>query len=199
MHHLGETRSASHRNYALLTPETFVRAPLPGMSRATAIVHTSPAMGAAFTQYTAEFEEGGSLGPAAAQRFVYTLEGELQVKAGGQSHRLAPGGYAYLPVDGPSITSPAGSAARLSLGATPVRPCPPREDLSVRQFSDSRAAESTGGNRAPEWAASNFDDAAQHRIPRGAVRFGAKSRGLLVAHHDFLIGIPLNRTTSEAK
>ena len=77
MNHLGHTRSASHRNHAIFTPDTFVRAPLPGMTRATAIVHAAPALGAAFTQYTAEFEPGGTLGPTAAQRFVYVLEGEL--------------------------------------------------------------------------------------------------------------------------
>ena len=51
------TRSASHHDHRLQTPETFVRAPLPGMRNATAIVHTSPAGGSAFVQYTAEFEE----------------------------------------------------------------------------------------------------------------------------------------------
>jgi (S)-ureidoglycine aminohydrolase len=97
MHQLGQTRSASARNHALFTPETFVRAPLPGMLGATAIVHTSPAMGAAFTQYSAEFDAGGQLGPSAAQRFVYVLEGQLSVQVNGRRHTLPPGGYAYLP------------------------------------------------------------------------------------------------------
>ena len=30
MNHLGQTRSVAHRNHAVLTPDTFVRAPLPG-------------------------------------------------------------------------------------------------------------------------------------------------------------------------
>ena len=97
MHQLGETRSASARNHALFTPDTFVRAPLPGMSRVTAIAHASPALGAAFTQYTAEFEAGGNLGPASTQRFVYVLEGELVVTLGRKRHMLRPGGFAYLP------------------------------------------------------------------------------------------------------
>ncbi len=42
------------------------------------MVHVGPALGAKFTQYTAEFEPGGSLGPAQGQRFVYVLEGELE-------------------------------------------------------------------------------------------------------------------------
>jgi len=97
MHHLGLTRSASERNHALLTPETFVRAPLPGMRNANAIVHTSPAMGAGFTQYTAEFEAGGTLGPPAGQRFIYVIEGELGVSGGQKREALAGGGFAYMP------------------------------------------------------------------------------------------------------
>jgi (S)-ureidoglycine aminohydrolase len=77
----------------LLTPETFVRAPLPGMERATAIVHVSPAVGAGFTEYTVEFEAGGSMLPAAEQRFVYVLEGELNVLG----RALGPDQYAYVP------------------------------------------------------------------------------------------------------
>ena len=49
MHKLGQTRSANHRDHLLHTPDTFVRTTLPGMQRATAIVHISPAGGAAFT------------------------------------------------------------------------------------------------------------------------------------------------------
>ena len=93
MHHLGSTRSAHERNYLLATPETFVRAPLPGMQRATAIVHISPALGARFVQYTAEVEADGALGPAGDQRFVYVTSGTLRVG----DATLEPGDYAYLP------------------------------------------------------------------------------------------------------
>jgi (S)-ureidoglycine aminohydrolase len=93
MQHLGHTRSARRADHFLLTPDTFVRTPLPGMRRATAIVHVTPAAGARFTQYTAEFEAGGSLGAAEEQRFVYVLEGELRVNG----RTLAADGYAYFP------------------------------------------------------------------------------------------------------
>jgi (S)-ureidoglycine aminohydrolase len=63
------------------------------MQKATAIVHAAPALGARFTEYTAEFEAGGSLEPASAQRFVYVLDGELQIDGA----LLASGGYAYFP------------------------------------------------------------------------------------------------------
>ena len=50
MHKLGHTRSANRRDHLLHTPDTFVRTALPGMERGAAIVHISPAAGAAFTQ-----------------------------------------------------------------------------------------------------------------------------------------------------
>lgn len=100
MQHLGSTRTVVRSNYTLLTPDTFVRAPLPGMTKATAVVHAAPALGAAFTQYTAEFEPGGQLGAlpdTGTQRFLYVLEGELQLEAGGRPARLRRGAFAYIP------------------------------------------------------------------------------------------------------
>ena len=87
------SRSANHHDHRLQTPETFVRAPLPGMRHTTAIVHTSPAGGSAFVQYTAEFERGGALAACGDQRFVYVLEGRIGVDA----NVLEPGGFAYIP------------------------------------------------------------------------------------------------------
>jgi (S)-ureidoglycine aminohydrolase len=94
---LGSTRSVVRSNYALLTPDTYVRAPLPGMVKAIAIVHTAPAMGAAFTQYTAEFESSGRLGCTSHQRFVYVLEGELSVKGKDVDEPLVKDGFAFIP------------------------------------------------------------------------------------------------------
>ena len=68
MYQLGHTRSAHKSDHLLHTPDTFVRAPLPGMRRATAIVHVGAAAGALFTQYTAEFEAGGELETTPLQR-----------------------------------------------------------------------------------------------------------------------------------
>jgi (S)-ureidoglycine aminohydrolase len=97
LHNLGRTRSSQQLNHLLLTPDTFVRAPLPGMKNCTAVVHVGPALGAAFTQYTAEFESGGELGGAAAQRFLYVLEGAVNVEAKGKPGKLAARGYACFP------------------------------------------------------------------------------------------------------
>src|ERR1700682_4472980 len=93
MHELGHTRTIRRHDHLLLTPDTFVRAPLPGMRNATAIVHIAPAVGARFVQLTVEFEKDGALPPAPAERFVYVLEGEVSIA--GQS--FLPGDYAYLP------------------------------------------------------------------------------------------------------
>ncbi len=56
---LGHTRGVHRADHLLQTPDTFVRAPLPGMQGATAIIHIARAGGAGFTQYTAELEPGG--------------------------------------------------------------------------------------------------------------------------------------------
>jgi (S)-ureidoglycine aminohydrolase len=97
VHNLGQTRSRYARNHLLLTPDTFVRTNLPGMKACTAIVHAGPALGAGFTQYTAEFEPGGELGPAAVQRFLYVIEGRLSIEQQGKQGELAARGYAYFP------------------------------------------------------------------------------------------------------
>ena len=59
MHNLGQTRSSQQPNHLLLTADTFVRTTLPGMRACSAVVHAGPAIGAKFTQYTAEFDVGG--------------------------------------------------------------------------------------------------------------------------------------------
>ena len=85
----------------LLTPDTFVRTALPGMQNCTTVVHVGPATGAGFTEYTAEFAPGGVLGGAAAERFLYVLDGDLSLEAEGRRKPMAPRGYAYIPRDVP--------------------------------------------------------------------------------------------------
>ena len=96
MHNLGQTRSSYQRNHLLLTPDTFVRTKLPGMKNASAIVHIGPALGAGFTEYTAEFEPKGELGNTFGQRFLYVVEGAATLEAEGKRHDLGARGYAYL-------------------------------------------------------------------------------------------------------
>jgi (S)-ureidoglycine aminohydrolase len=101
MHNLGGTRSAQQPNHLLLTPDTFVRTALPGMKGCAAIVHAGSALGARFTQYTAEFEPGGELGgelgETTAQRFVFVIEGAVKLDANKQQSQIGTRGYAYVP------------------------------------------------------------------------------------------------------
>ena len=114
MHNLGDTRSANRRNHLLQTPDTFVRTVLPGMQRGAAIVHISPAAGAAFTEYTAELEPGGTLGPTTAQRFVFVLTGDVDLATDRSFQSLAASDYAYIPAN-LTNTITAKSAARLAV------------------------------------------------------------------------------------
>ena len=98
MHNLGRTRSSQQPNHLLLTADTFVRTTLPGMKKCSAIVHVSPALDARFTQYSAEFEAGGELGETSAQRFMFVIEGSVQLAVSGKSKSLGSRGYAYFPV-----------------------------------------------------------------------------------------------------
>jgi (S)-ureidoglycine aminohydrolase len=93
----GTTRSSFKHDHLLQTPDTFIRSPLAGANDVEFIIHAAPQMGAKFTQMTAEFKTGGSLGPAPAQRFLYVLEGKLELKAGGKKYTLKAAGFAYLP------------------------------------------------------------------------------------------------------
>lgn len=97
MNNLGRTRSSQQGNHLLLTADTFVRTTMPGMKKCSAVVHVSPALGAKFAEYTAEFEAGGELGATAAQRFIFVIEGEVQLEVEGKSSRVGARGYAYLP------------------------------------------------------------------------------------------------------
>jgi (S)-ureidoglycine aminohydrolase len=97
VHNLGQTRSSQQQNHLLLTPDTFVRTTLPGMKACSAVVHTGPALGARFTEYTAEFEPGGELGCTAAQRFIFVLKGEIKLDVEGNQSELGVRSYAYLP------------------------------------------------------------------------------------------------------
>jgi (S)-ureidoglycine aminohydrolase len=97
VHNLGRTRSSQQLNHLLLTPDTFVRTTLPGMKDCFAVVHASPALGARFTEYTAEFEAGGKLGDTPAQRFIFVIDGSVELKARGKTTKLSPGGYAFFP------------------------------------------------------------------------------------------------------
>jgi (S)-ureidoglycine aminohydrolase len=115
MHRLGETRSRRAADHLLQTPDTFVWALLPGMKKSTACVHAAPALGASFTQYTAVIEDDGELASTSDSRFVYVLEGTLQLFRNGSPEELHVGGFAYIPPMTPHIIRAAGGSARVAV------------------------------------------------------------------------------------
>lgn len=141
MHQLGHTRSVQRPDHVLQTPETFVRAPLPGMRNATAIVHISRAGRAGFTQYTVEFEPNGEIAPAIDQRFVYVLDGELRL----EKQTLAAGDYAYVPAGHPAAVSSA-TAARAAVIEKPYQPLDGTPAPAVHVGRESRLSPTLLGN-----------------------------------------------------
>jgi (S)-ureidoglycine aminohydrolase len=83
-------------------------------------VHASPACGASFTQYTIHFEAGGRFAPSVAQRFIYVLEGQIELQNGGSLQRLTADHYAYLPA-GDHTTLHAPSASRIAVIEKPYQ------------------------------------------------------------------------------
>ena len=83
------------------------------MDGATAIVHAAPALGAAFTQYTAEFEPGGSLGPA--RRTALRLRARRRDRRGRRTRSIdsLPATTPICPMATPPYASAAGQRAPL--------------------------------------------------------------------------------------
>ncbi|TVR60900.1 MAG: (S)-ureidoglycine aminohydrolase [Spirochaetaceae bacterium] len=99
----GETRSRVTRSHALIAADGHVNTTLQGWSGAEPVILISPQMGARFCLYLITLLSGGTSAPPlpGVERFVYVLDGELDLEFSGSTHRLALGGYAYLPPDLP--------------------------------------------------------------------------------------------------
>jgi (S)-ureidoglycine aminohydrolase len=125
MHSLGQTRSANRRDHLLLTPDTFIRTPLPGLTGGLAIVHVSPQAGAAFTMMTVELDPLGTLTEGPTQRLIYVLEGKLTLgePSTKKPHKLSAGSYAYFPTEYPH-TLIALTKSRLVVIDKPYLPLP---------------------------------------------------------------------------
>src|SRR5215467_9398287 len=105
----GSTRSQVRPNYALITPDTHVPAPLLGWENATAYFHITPEMGARFIQYTAVLSAGGksAMPHESVERFIYVLEGGGVIE-GQKSAKPVPlrqGSYAYFPAGSSHVIS----------------------------------------------------------------------------------------------
>ncbi len=99
MQHLGFTRTRVERDHALLTPDSFIRAPFPGDQNCTRVVHTSPAMGAGFLMYTLEASSGATVRTMLENdsSLIFVLEGEFALRTESESHFLKPWDYAFVP------------------------------------------------------------------------------------------------------
>jgi (S)-ureidoglycine aminohydrolase len=135
MNHLGHTRSDRRATHILQTPDTFVRAALPGMRNATAIVHISPAGGAAFVQYTCVFEANGQLAPTVDQRFLYVLDGQIAV----DGTPLCAGDYTYV-APGASTSIGASTPARAAVIEKKYEPLSGTNSLATFTGRESQIA-----------------------------------------------------------
>jgi (S)-ureidoglycine aminohydrolase len=92
----GTTRSRLRADHALIAPDSFVAAPLPGWRGAKGIILVAPRIGAQFVQYLALMEARATSAPAASgvERVVFVLDGRVEV---GSKQALDPGGFAYFP------------------------------------------------------------------------------------------------------
>lgn len=136
MHALGATRSRRGIDHFLQTPNSFVYAPLPGMRSCTAVVHAAPALGASFTQYTAAFQGGGVLGEALGSRFLYVLEGTVELlRSGTEAVSLSADSFACVAAGEPHQVR-AIDAARV---AVIEKPYVPLSGIDAPQFLHSSA------------------------------------------------------------
>ena len=94
--------------YAVIPRREFsdiVASRLPGWENTRAWIIARPLSGFAetFSQYVMEVQPGGGSNTPEPDRnaegVLFVVEGEITVKLGGRSHRMTPGGYAFLPPD----------------------------------------------------------------------------------------------------
>lgn len=94
-----QSRSVSKPDHTVITPESHVPSALPGWVNTMATIVIAPRIGAKFAEYFVDLSRGATSAPppAGVQRFVYVLDGVIDIAVGGQTHALAAGAYAYLP------------------------------------------------------------------------------------------------------
>ena len=109
----GTSRSRVRDDHALICPDSFVPAPLPGWVGAKCVVLVSPPMGARFVQYLALMDPGATAAPATSgvERVLFVLEGSVTLfLANDENHHLGPGAYAFVSADDAGSLRAAGSS-----------------------------------------------------------------------------------------
>ncbi|CAL5062657.1 unnamed protein product [Urochloa decumbens] len=98
----GFTRSVVKKDHALITPESHVFGPLPDWINTLGAYLISPSIGAHFTMYLANMQDGSksALPPKDVERLVFVLQGSISLSVGtGTTHSLSVDSYAYLPAN----------------------------------------------------------------------------------------------------
>jgi (S)-ureidoglycine aminohydrolase len=95
----GHTRDVVKSRYALRTPAGFVASCLPGWRNCLVIAQISPGMGAHFCQFQIDVQPNGEgRGNSGENEWVvYVVKGKCAANLGGTKHKLAAGGFAYVP------------------------------------------------------------------------------------------------------
>ena len=96
----GTTRTVVKRNYALITPDSFVPSVLPGWKNAVAIINIAPVMnGPRFTQiqFTLDENSSGDGNTGALEHFYYVISGDCAAHVNGKKNELTAGSYLFLP------------------------------------------------------------------------------------------------------
>lgn len=111
---VGANRTMVTPHYAVMPPAGILPSRLPFWRGAAVHVHTSPAMGARFTQALLRLAPGGGTEAARAdglEHFLYLTEGAANVAVAGRQERLTPGGFAFIPAGTPyALDAPEGAA-----------------------------------------------------------------------------------------
>jgi len=103
MNPAGTTRTRVTRNHAFIAPDSHVTTSLPGWENTKGVILISPQMGARFQQYIAHLgAESVSRGaPAGVERFIYVLDGQVELNLNKKKSALSMGHFAFIPADVP--------------------------------------------------------------------------------------------------
>jgi (S)-ureidoglycine aminohydrolase len=92
---IGLTRNVIRRNYALITPDSYVPSALPGWTKCAPYVLISTALGARLVQMIVELEKGGrGCGETESDELVFYM---LSGRATLNKAPLSTGGFGYVP------------------------------------------------------------------------------------------------------
>ena len=96
---LGETRSKLRDNHALMSGDSHERTTLPNWPGSEIVFVIAPQIGARFQQYFSHMPDGATASEpfGCMERFLFVLEGTVELPAGVNAHTLAEEGYAFVP------------------------------------------------------------------------------------------------------